>query len=111
MDHQYQNLVVDLQQNQDSLALDYFNMSMTSTFLDSYTEIENFQDLADYHFTKGAYMKSGNFLDKLLPLFDEKTTAYKKLKRKRDNLDEVIAYEKTVQDTDSLLGLMSLTQA
>jgi tetratricopeptide (TPR) repeat protein len=100
-----------LQQNQDSLALDYFNKSMTSTFLDSYTEIENFQDLADYHFAKGAYLKSGSFLDKLLPLFDEKTTAYKKLKRKRDNLDEVIAYEKTVQDTDSLIGLMSLSQA
>ena len=61
-----------LQQNQDSLALDYFNKSMTSTFLDSYTEIENFQDLADYHFAKGAYLKSGSFLDKLLPLFDEK---------------------------------------
>ena len=26
-------------------------------------------------------------------------------------MEEVIAYEKTVQDTDSLLGLMSLTQA
>lgn len=100
-----------LQQNQDSLALDYFTKSMASTFLDSYTEIENYQDLADYHFAKGAYLKSGSFLDKLLPLFDDKTTAYKKLKRKRDNLEEVIAYEKTVQDTDSLLGLMSLTQA
>jgi tetratricopeptide (TPR) repeat protein len=84
---------------------------LASPSLDTYTEIQNFQDLADFHFSKGAYLKSGSFLDKLLPLFDEKTTVYKKLKRKRDNLDEVIAYEKTVQDTDSILGLIALSKS
>ena len=49
-------------------------------------------------------------LDKLLPLFDEKSIAYKKLKRKRDNLSEVVIYEKTIQKTDSLLSLISLTK-
>ena len=100
-----------LQQNQDSTALVFFNKSLASPSLDTYTEIQNFQDLADFHFSKGAYLKSGSFLDKLLPLFDEKTTVYKKLKRKRDNLDEVIAYEKTVQDTDSILGLIALSKS
>jgi tetratricopeptide (TPR) repeat protein len=100
-----------LQQNQDSTALVFFNKSLASPSLDTYTEIQNFQDLADFHFSKGAYLKSGSFLDKLFPLFDEKTTVYKKLKRKRDNLDEVIAYEKTVQDTDSILGLIALSKS
>ena len=100
-----------LQQNQDSTALVFFNKSLASPSLDTYTEIQNFQDLADFHFSKGAYLKSGSIVDKLLPLFDEKTTVYKKLKRKRDNLDEVIAYEKTVQDTDSILGLIALSKS
>ena len=100
-----------LQQENDSVALEYFNRSLESPSLDSYTEIENFRDLAEYHFTNGAYLKSGGYLDKLLLLFDESTSTYKKLKRKRDNLGEVISYENTVQETDSILGLLRLPQS
>jgi tetratricopeptide (TPR) repeat protein len=99
-----------LKENQDSLALVYFTRSLESPSIDSYTQIENYQDLADYYFSKGDYLKTGEYLEKLLPLFDNTSVAYKKLKRKKDNLSEVVAYEKTIQSTDSLLSLLSLSQ-
>jgi hypothetical protein len=92
------------------LALVYFTRSLESPSIDSYTQIENYQDLADYYFSKGDYLKTGEYLEKLLPLFDDTSVGYKKLKRKKDNLSEVVAYEKTIQSTDSLLSLLSLSQ-
>ncbi len=99
-----------LEERRDSLALIHFNRSLESPSIDSYTQIENYQDLSDYYFGKGNYLKTGDYLDKLLPLFDESTVAHKKLKRKRENLTEVIVYEKTIQKTDSILSLLSMNQ-
>ena len=93
----------------DSIALDYFDRSLKSIYLNSYTQIKNYNDLIDYHFNKGNYLISGTYLENLLPLFNENTIAYKKLKRKRDNLSEVIFYEKTIKETDSLIRLFSLS--
>ena len=98
-----------LEKEEDSLALLYYDRSLESPSLDSYTRIANYQDLADFHFEKGAYLTSGSYLDNLLPLFDKGSVAYKKMKRKRDNLEEVISYEQTVQLTDSILNLISMT--
>jgi len=93
----------------DSLALIHFNHSLESSSIDIYTQVKNYQDLIEYNFEKGNYIKTGVYLDKLLPLFDESTIDYKKTKRKRDNLSEVIAYEKIIKETDSLIKLMSLS--
>ena len=96
-------------QNRDSIALDYLDQSLASPFLDSYTEIENYQDLADFHYEQGNYLTSGEYLEELLQLFDKTSVTYKKLKRKKDNLADVISYEKKVQKTDSIIGLFSLS--
>ena len=99
-----------LEEGLDSLALIHFNRSLASATVDSYTQIENYQDLTDYYFSKGNYLETGAYLEKLLPLFEESTVDYKKLKRKRENLTEVIVYEKTIQRTDSILSLLSMNQ-
>ena len=98
------------QHNLDSLALIYFNHSLESSSLDLYTQVKNYQDLIEYNFENGNYLKTGVYLDKLLLLFDESTIDYKKTKRKRDNLSEVVIYEKTINETDSLIKLMSLSR-
>ena len=99
-----------LKQKEDSLALVYFDRSIDSPYLDPYTHIENNRDLADYHFKQGNYLISGNFLDKLLPLFDENSLAFKKIKRKRENLSGVIFYEQNIKQTDSIIYLMTLSK-
>lgn len=99
-----------LKQKEDSLALVYFDRSIDSPYLDPYTQIENNKDLADYHFKEGNYFISGNYLNKLLPLFDETSLAFKKIKRKRENLSEVIFYEQNIKQTDSIIYLMTLSK-
>ena len=99
-----------LKQKEDSLALVYFDRSIDSPYLDPYTQIENNKDLSDYHFKEGNYLISGNYLDKLLPLFDETSLAFKKIKRKRENLSGVIFYEQNIKQTDSIIYLMTLSK-
>ena len=97
-------------QKKDSIGLSYLNKSLESVSLDSYTKIENLKFLSDYHFKKGNYVVSGGFLDKLLSIYEKNSTSYKRTKRKRENLNEVILYEKTTQDSDSIINLALLDQ-
>ena len=99
-----------LGEEQDSIALVYFDKSLQSPSIDTYTQIENYQDLVNYNFEKGNYLKTGTYLDKLLPLFEETSVDFKKLKRKRDNISEIIIYEKIVQQTDSIISLIYLSK-
>ena len=92
----------------DSIGLGYLNRSLESVSLDPYTKIENLKFLYDYHFKKGNYLVSGGFLDKLLSLYEKNSTQYKRTNRKRENLNEVIFYEKTAQNTDSIIKLALL---
>ena len=92
----------------DSIGLSYLNRSLESVSLDPYTKIENLKFLYDYHFKKGNYLVSGGFLDKLLSLYEKNSTQYKRTNRKRENLNEVIFYEKTAQNTDSIIKLALL---
>ena len=95
-------------QKKDSIGLIYLEKSLESVSLDSYTKIENLKFLADYHLKKGNYVVSGGFLDKLLSIYEKSSTQYKRAKRKRENLNEVILYEKTAQNTDSIIKLALL---
>ena len=96
------------EQGKDSIGLGYLNRSIESVSLDPYTKIENLKFLSDYHFKKGNYLVSGGFLDKLLSLYEKNSTEYKRTDRKRENLNEVILYEKTAQNTDSIIKLALL---
>ena len=99
-----------LAEKQDSLALVYFKRSSEASSIDFYSQIENYKDLVDYYFIKGNYLKTGEYLEKLLLFFDETSLEHKKIKRQRDNLNEVVIYEKTIQKTDSILFLFSLSK-
>ena len=92
----------------DSIGLNYLNRSLESASLDPYTKIENLKFLSDYHLKKGEYLVSGGFLDKLLSLYEKNSTQYKRTDRKRENLNEVIFFEKTAQNTDSIIRLALL---
>ena len=99
-----------LQEGKDSLALVYFQKSLQAPLIDSFTGIENYQDLAAYYFKNGFYLKTGQYLDKLLPFFEVSTSRYNQLKRQRDNLTDIILYEQIVKDTDSILGILSMSK-
>jgi len=100
-----------LNQGEDSLALAYFDKSLQAATIDSYTEIQNYQELVRYYFENGSYIETGQYLDRLLSFFDPSSTRYKLLSRKRENLSDVIIYEKTIKETDSILKITTMSDA
>jgi len=70
-----------LNQGEDSLALAYFDKSLQAATVDSYTEIQNYQELVRYYFENGSYIETGQYLDRLLSFFDPSSTRYKQLSR------------------------------
>tara|TARA_S200000501_G_scaffold290416_1_gene275438 strand:+ start:7140 stop:9476 length:2337 start_codon:yes stop_codon:yes gene_type:complete len=93
-----------------SMAINYYNESLRSPQIDTYTKIANYSDLADYMFDEGAYVAAGAYLDSILPLYDQKSLQAKRLLRRRDNLSEVLLFESQKKETDSLLRLVALSE-
>lgn len=99
-----------LEKNQDSLAESYFAASQKASTLDEPTQKANYRDLADFYFLRGAYGKTGAYLDSLIPLLKQKSLTQKRTQRERDNLQGILEYENQIQSTDSLMHLMGLTK-
>ncbi len=93
-----------------SMAINYYNESLRSPQIDTYTKIANYSDLADYMFDEGAYVAAGAYLDSIIPLYDQKSLQAKRLVRRRDNLSEVLLFESQKKQTDSLLRLVALSE-
>ena len=82
-----------LKRGMHSMAINYYNESLRSPQIDTYTKIANYTDLADYMFDEGAYVAAGAYLDSIIPLYDQKSLQAKRLLRRRDNLSEVLLFE------------------
>ncbi len=93
----------------DSLALDYYNKSLAATEEDRFLNSMNYTDLAEYYFDQNQYRKAGSYYDSVLLNLPENSRPYRSIRKKRDNLDDVIAYEEVVQYTDSVLTLHEMS--
>ncbi len=92
----------------DSLSTAYYNQSLRATQNDPVINALNYEDLADYHFDGNAYKEAGAYYDSVLLNLNENTRKYRAIRKKRDNLDDVIAYEEVVHNADSIVGLFEM---
>ena len=99
-----------LANEQDSLALHFYDKSSQSPYADASTRMANYRELADYHFQRGGYVKTGAYLDSLLREIPEEGRLKTNVQRERDGLDEVIALEEVIESTDSILALTAMTK-
>src|SRR5690606_37483715 len=95
----------------DSLALVYYNKSLKATENMPQLNALNYENLAVYNFDHTAYSPSGAYYDSVLQNLKENSKKFREVKKKRDNLDDVIKYEEVVQYTDSVIGLYELPVA
>jgi hypothetical protein len=89
----------------DSLALVYFNKSLRATQNMPQLNALNYENLAIYNFDQNKYKPSGAYYDSVLQNLRENTKKYREVKKKLDNLEDVIKYEEVVQYTDSVITL------
>lgn len=95
----------------DSLALAYYNKSLRATQNERELNARNYEALADHYFDENKYKTAGGYYDSLLLNLSENTKKYRVTKKKLDNLEDVIAYEETVQVADSIITLFEMPEA
>jgi tetratricopeptide (TPR) repeat protein len=92
----------------DSLALAYYNKSIRITQNSPQLFALNYEDLANYYFDENVYNVSGAYYDSVLVNLPENTKKYRAIKKKLDNLEDVIKYETTVQYADSVITVYNM---
>lgn len=92
----------------DSLALLYYNKSLRATENIPQLNALNYENLAVYNFDHNSYRTAGAYYDSVLQNVKENSKKFREVKRKRDNLEDVIKYEEIVQYTDSIIRLYKL---
>lgn len=97
-----------LEQGSDSLAVAYFNKSLRATQNMPKLNALNYENLAEFNFDRNEYKVAGAYYDSVLPNLDENTKKFRTVKKKLDNLADVIKYEDIVQYTDSIIRLYEL---
>jgi len=100
-----------LQNNSDSTAISYLNKSLRTNSEDDYLTAINYQTLGDLNFDYSEYVLSGAYYDSTLLNLKENSKPYRAIKRKRDNLEDVIYYESIAEDKDSILSVVAMTDA
>jgi tetratricopeptide (TPR) repeat protein len=90
-------------------ALDYYNKSLRATRDEPYLNSLNYTDLAEYYFDQNNFKNAGAYYDSVLLNVPENSRTYRSVSKKRQNLDDVIAYESVVQQADSILALSAMS--
>lgn len=90
-------------------AKKYYNKSLRVTSQDNYLVASNYRNLAEINFNDAKYVVAGQYFDSTLVKMDNKTREYKAIKKKRENLVDVIKYEQIAQVNDSILNIMAMS--
>ena len=93
----------------DSLALVYYNKSIRATQNMPQLNALNYENLAIYNFDQNGYKASGAYYDSVLQNLKENTKKFREVKKKLDNLEDVIKYEEVAQYTDSVISLFEFS--
>ena len=94
----------------DSIAKKYYNASLGTKTQDKQLKSNNYQTLGDMSFDNSEYKEAGAYYDSTLTNMVLNSKPYRVVKKKRDNLDDVIRYEAIAQKNDSILYLVNLTE-
>lgn len=91
-------------------AVEYYNYSLRRKSADRYLTASNYRNIAEIKFEEARYVNAGKYYDSIMVYMDFKTREFKNIKKKRDNLDDVIKYEAIAQNNDSILHVTSLSK-
>ncbi len=92
-------------------AKKYYNISLRTRSEDKYLMASNYRNLADIYFDSAKYQDAGLYYDSTLVRLEPRTREYRLIKKKRENLADVIKYEAIAQKNDSILNVVSLSES
>jgi tetratricopeptide (TPR) repeat protein len=108
LDHQV-GLFYDKQKNNPK-AIEHYNYSLRFNSQDRYLVASNYRNIAEISFKEARYPAAGMYYDSTMVFLDNRSREYRSIKKKRDNLADVIKYEAIAQTNDSILHVVSLDE-
>lgn len=90
-------------------AISYFKTSLKESKGDDVLKAANYKSLAEVYFNQAKYEWAGQYYDSTLVLLPPKTKEFFQITKKRDNLQDVVMYERTARTSDSILRLVSMS--
>src|SRR5690606_27519074 len=82
-----------LKTNSEVLAKSYYNKSLKTNSQDNILMARNYETLGNMNFDKSIYRDAGEYYDSTMTKLVLESKEYRIIKRKRDNLEDVIYYE------------------
>tara|TARA_R110000851_G_scaffold333364_1_gene512337 strand:- start:52736 stop:55147 length:2412 start_codon:yes stop_codon:yes gene_type:complete len=103
----------DYYRNSDSIetAVKYYNKSIKAFKQDRILQSVNYQTLAEINFDNAKYKTAGAYYDSTLTFLEAKSRQWRRITKKRENLDDVIKYEDIATTNDSILKLTKMSEA
>ena len=98
------------EQNNHIMATKYYNVSLKKKMQDQYLVASNYRNLATLNFDDAKYPTAGKYYDSTLTVLDVRSREHKAVKKKRENLEDVIKYEAIAQKNDSILNLLNMSK-
>jgi tetratricopeptide (TPR) repeat protein len=96
-------------QNDNSSSKKQYNKSLKTNSKDKYLVASNYRNIAEIYFRESKYKTAGQYYDSTLVNLNDRTREYRKIKKKRVNLDDVIKYETIAQANDSILSVVAMS--
>lgn len=95
--------------NNDSLATVYYNKSLRTSSQDKLLKAKDYEALAIINFDNAQYKEAGDYYDSTMTNLVKDSKPFRLIKKKRDNLQDVITYEGKARRCDSILNLVTLS--
>ncbi len=92
-------------------AENFYNKSIRSFGQDEYLISSNYRNIGEIYFKDAQYKIAGKYYDSTLIRLKEGTREYRKYKKKRLNLVDVIKYETIALENDSILSLVAMSDS
>ncbi|WP_298418114.1 hypothetical protein [uncultured Kordia sp.] len=112
LDRIYRQLATyHLENDSLELAEEFFNKSIKKATKDRYLKALDYENVAALRFDDAKYKDAGKYFDSTLLNLKKNTKKFRRIEKKRANLDDVIKYEDIAYVNDSILNLVSLSEA
>ena len=106
------NQIGEYYRNSDSLdrATEFYNKSIKNFKNDNYLQSMNYRTLAVFNFDAADYKAAGAYYDSTITNLAVNSREWRRFKKKRENLDDVIKYEDIATQNDSILSLVAMDE-
>lgn len=89
-------------------ALSYYTSTLQTKSQDKYLVASTYRNMAEIYFKKANYVYAGKYYDSTLVLLNPRSREFFAIKKKRENLDDVIKYETIVAKNDSIINVIKM---